>query len=108
MRMFDMSWQELLLIGVVALLVIPPKDLPRAMATAGRWMRRAKSMARDFHVAIDELAREAELHELRQAAQNAANKVAQPLSIDQIVQPEANLAREAGLPERPVSEPDHD
>lgn len=51
--MFDMSWQELFLIGVVALLVIPPKDLPRAMATAGRWMRKAKSLARDFHVAID-------------------------------------------------------
>jgi sec-independent protein translocase protein TatB len=85
--MFDISWQELFLIAIVALLVIPPKDLPRAMAVAGRWMRRAKSMARDFHTAVDELAREAELHELRQKADEAARKVTQPLTIDNMMQP---------------------
>ena len=58
--MFDISWQELALIALVAVLVIPPKDLPRALATAGRWMRRAKGMMRDVQNGIDELAREAE------------------------------------------------
>ncbi len=100
--MFDMSWQEVFLIGVVALLVIPPKDLPRAMATAGRWMRRAKSMARDFHTAIDELAREAELHEMREKANEAARKAYAPLTIDNIIQPPVAKPIE---PSPPIAEP---
>jgi sec-independent protein translocase protein TatB len=83
--MFDMSWQELLLIVVVALMVIPPKDLPRAMATAGRWMRRAKLLMRDLQNGIDELAREAELAELRREAAEAARKVTAPVTLNAIV-----------------------
>ena len=97
--MFDMSWQELLLIAVVALMVIPPKDLPRAMATAGRWMRRAKLLMRDFQNGMDELAREAELTELRREAAEAARKVSAPLTM------EAVLAEPEGKPGPPVAGP---
>ncbi len=102
--MFDMSWQELFVIGIVALLVIPPKDLPRAMAMAGRWVRRAKSMARDFHTAVDDLAREAELHELRRKADEAARKMNAPLTIDHIMQPVAKTLEV----EVPIAKPDHE
>jgi sec-independent protein translocase protein TatB len=102
--MFDISWQELLLICVVALLVIPPKDLPRALATAGRWMRRAKMLARDVHNGIDELAREAELAELRRHAREAADKVSAPITIDQIAkEPERTISPAA--PPVPPAEP---
>jgi sec-independent protein translocase protein TatB len=62
--MFDIASTELLLIAVVALLVIGPKDLPRVMRTVGQWMGRARGMARHFRSGIDAMVREAELEEL--------------------------------------------
>lgn len=68
--MFDIGWQELLLIGVVALIAIGPKDLPNAMRTVAKVMRRARSMAHEFRSGFDEMVREAELDELRRQVQD--------------------------------------
>ncbi len=46
--MFDIGWQELFIVAVLALLVIGPKDLPRALRAMGKWVRKARSLARDF------------------------------------------------------------
>ena len=46
--MFDISWTEFLLIGIVALIVIGPKELPTVMRTMGQWTRKVRSMAADF------------------------------------------------------------
>ncbi len=64
--------QELLVLGVVALLVIPPKDLPRAMRVAGHWVGKARGVARQFRSGFDEMIRESELAEMekRWAAEN--------------------------------------
>ncbi|SMF61649.1 Sec-independent protein translocase protein TatB [Allosphingosinicella indica] len=62
--MFDIAPTELLIIAVVALVVIGPKDLPRAMRTVGQWVGRAKGMARHFRSGIDTMIREAELEEM--------------------------------------------
>lgn len=64
--LFDIGWPELMLIGVIALVVIGPKDLPRAMRIAGYWMRKARSMSREFQNSIDQMIREAELDEMRE------------------------------------------
>jgi sec-independent protein translocase protein TatB len=64
--MFDISWTELLLIGVVALVVIGPKDLPAALRVAGYWVRKARTMSREFHSHFEQMIREAELDEVRQ------------------------------------------
>jgi sec-independent protein translocase protein TatB len=64
--LFDIGWPELLLIGVVALVVIGPKDLPRALRTAGFWVRKARTLSREFQSSIDQMIREAELDEVRQ------------------------------------------
>jgi sec-independent protein translocase protein TatB len=69
--MFDIGWTELALIGVVALVVIGPKDLPKAMYMVGKWLRRARLMARDFQSGMDEMMRQAELDELRQEVAKA-------------------------------------
>lgn len=71
--MFDIAPTELLLVAVVALVVIGPKDLPRAMRYVGQWMARARGMARHFRSGIDEMMRQAEIEELekRWAAENA-------------------------------------
>jgi len=64
--MFDFfSWSHLLIMLVVALVVVGPKDLPRLMNMAGKWAGKARAMAADFRRSFDEMARESELAELR-------------------------------------------
>ena len=63
--MLDIGWSELLVIGMVALIVVGPKELPRMLRTAGQWVGRAKSVARDFQRSMDEAAREADLDEFK-------------------------------------------
>ncbi|MFZ9396142.1 MAG: Sec-independent protein translocase protein TatB [Erythrobacter sp.] len=62
--MFDIGASELLLIVVVAILVIGPKDLPRAMRTAGRWIAKMRKVSGHFRAGIDAMIREAELEEM--------------------------------------------
>lgn len=62
--MFDVAPTEFLLVAVVALLVIGPKDLPRLMRTVGGWVGRAKGVARQFRSGFDQMVREAELAEM--------------------------------------------
>lgn len=56
--MFDIGWSELLLIGIVSLIVIGPKDLPGMFRTLGRFTAKARSMGREFQRAMDDAARE--------------------------------------------------
>ncbi len=60
----DIAPTELLVLGTVALLVIPPKDLPRAMRFAGQWVGRARGLARQFRSGFDDMIREAEFAEM--------------------------------------------
>jgi sec-independent protein translocase protein TatB len=71
--MFDVAPTELLVLGVVALMVIPPKDLPKAMRVAGYWVGRARGVARQFRTGFDSMVRDAELQEMekRWADENA-------------------------------------
>lgn len=82
--MFDIGYSELLLIGVVTLLVVGPKDLPRVLRTVGQWIGRGRSMARHFRSGIDNMIRESELEEMNKqwAAQNAAIMAATPVIDD--------------------------
>ncbi|MBB3264090.1 sec-independent protein translocase protein TatB [Azospirillum sp. OGB3] len=66
--MFDIAWSELMVIAVIALVVIGPKDLPKAIYTLGKWVKKARVVARDFQGHIDDMMREAELDELRKEA----------------------------------------
>lgn len=62
--MFDIAPTELLIVALVALVVIGPKDLPKVMRTVGHWVGRARGMARHFRSGIDTMIREAELEEM--------------------------------------------
>ena len=70
--MLDIAPTELLLVALVALVVIGPKDLPRVMRVVGQWVGRARGMARHFRSGIDEMIRQAELEEMEKkwAAEN--------------------------------------
>ena len=62
--MFDIAPTELLIVAIVALVVIGPKDLPGVLRTVGQWVGRAKGMARHFRSGIDTMIRESELEEM--------------------------------------------
>ena len=62
--MFGVDTSELLLIAIVALLFIGPKDLPRALRTVGRFVGKIRGMARHFHTGVEAMIREAELEEM--------------------------------------------
>lgn len=71
--MFDIAPSELLLVAIVALVVIGPKDLPRVMRVVGQWVGRARGMARHFRSGFDEMVRQSEMEEMekRWASENA-------------------------------------
>jgi sec-independent protein translocase protein TatB len=71
--MFDIGWSELAVIAVVALVVIGPKDLPKALHTVGKWVAKARSLAREFQNNVDDMVRQAELDELRKQVEQARN-----------------------------------
>lgn len=69
--MFDIAWSEIAVIAVVALVVIGPKDLPKALYTAGKWVRSARKVAAEFQRHVDDMMREAELEDLKKNLQQA-------------------------------------
>jgi sec-independent protein translocase protein TatB len=73
--MFDIGWGELLLVGMIALIVIGPKELPTVMRTLGHWMGRVKRMASEFQGQFQEALREAELDDLKKQAEDLTGSV---------------------------------
>ncbi|GGD88394.1 hypothetical protein GCM10011515_05070 [Tsuneonella deserti] len=71
--MFDIGASELLMIVIVAVVVIGPKDLPRALRTAGRWIGKVRRTSNHFRSGIEAMIREAEMEEMEKkwAEQNA-------------------------------------
>ncbi len=63
--MFDIGWSEMVFVAIIAVLVIGPKDLPKAIASVGKYVRKARSLARDFQSGMDDLAKEAELDDIK-------------------------------------------
>jgi sec-independent protein translocase protein TatB len=81
--MFDIASSHIVLLAAVALVVIGPKDLPRTMHMVGKWIGRARGMARHFRVGLDEIVRQAELDEMQKkwAAENARIMAEHPLPV---------------------------
>ena len=71
--MFDIGWGELVVIGIVALVVIGPKELPAVLRTLGQGMTKLRRMASDFQSQFNDAMREAELEELKKQAEKLAS-----------------------------------
>ena len=71
--MFDIGWQELFLIAVVTILVVGPRELPRVLRTVVAALRKVRGLANDFQRGMDELAREADLDDIRKDLEKSAD-----------------------------------
>jgi sec-independent protein translocase protein TatB len=103
--MFDIAPTELLLCAVVALVVIGPKDLPKAMRVLGHWMGRARGVARHFRSGIDNMIRESELAEMEKkwAEENARIMREHPVAAEE---PQMLPLPEPAAPDTPAPKPD--
>jgi sec-independent protein translocase protein TatB len=73
--MFDVGWSELLLIGVVALIAIGPKELPGALRALGQWSGKIRRMASEFQDQFREAMREAEMADIKKDIDEATSKI---------------------------------
>ena len=99
--MFDIGWSELLVIGIVALVVIGPKDLPQAFRIVGQWVARARTLAREFQSHVDEMMREADVQDMKREFRDMTR-------VPEFEEIEADLMRGDLAPEsKPTLKPVH-
>lgn len=88
--MFDLGWGELLVVGVVALVVLGPKELPNALRTISNLTKTARKLAGEFQSGVNEIVREADLEDARKAAQ-AISKGSISKAIEKAVDPTGEM-----------------
>lgn len=71
--MFDIGWAELMMVAVILVVVVGPKDLPRMLRTFGRTTKQLRAMAGDFRRQFDDALREAELDDVRSTVSDIRN-----------------------------------
>jgi sec-independent protein translocase protein TatB len=96
----DFGMSELLLIGIVALVFIGPKDLPKALRVAGFWVRKARTLSREFQSSVEQMIREAELDEMRQELKKAT-EIDLEKQFQNTIDPTGSLAESLKPPELP-------
>ena len=89
--MLDIGWSEMLIVAVVALLVIGPKDLPKVLHTIGRYVGKVRSIAREFQDSIDDAVRESELADVKKQIDKAGSFDLKK-SVTEAVDPEGKIA----------------
>ncbi|MGD9507955.1 MAG: Sec-independent protein translocase protein TatB [Geminicoccaceae bacterium] len=90
--MFDIGWSEMAVILMVALIVIGPKDLPRVARTVGKWTAKARGMAREFQRSLEDMAREADLQDIK-AEVDKLSRADVRSRIEETIDPDGKLRR---------------
>jgi len=103
----DFGMSELLLIGIVALVFIGPKDLPKALRVAGFWVKKARTLSREFQTSVEQMIREAELDEMRQELKKAT-EIDLEKQFHETIDPTGSLAESLRPPELPKFSDDGD
>ena len=100
----SLGFQEILLLAVLALVVIGPKDLPLMLRKLGRWTARLRGMAQEFRTGFDELARQAELDELKREVEALRRTTNLNSLANEITKPLPTLEDYAGVKKPPAPE----
>jgi len=69
--MLDIGWTEILIIAVVALFVVGPKDIPKALRTVGIWVGKLRHLSREFQTTVEDAVRDTELDEVKKQIESA-------------------------------------
>jgi sec-independent protein translocase protein TatB len=80
--MFELDWAKLVVIGVVALIAIGPKELPTVLRTVGQWMTKIRRMAAEFQGQFQEAMREAEMADLKKQVDEISNTARDLATVD--------------------------
>ena len=91
--MFNLGWGELVVIGIVALIAIGPKELPTVLRTLGLWMGKVRRMANEFQSQFQEALREAEFADLKKHADDISSSVAEFSNIDPLADAQKDVER---------------
>jgi sec-independent protein translocase protein TatB len=94
--MFDIGWSELLVIGIVTLIVIGPKELPGTLRMVGQWMTKVRRMASEFQNQFQDAIREAELAELKKEVDEMAAKASSYTQFDPIAEVSRDIEKSVG------------
>lgn len=106
------GFQEFLLLAIVALIVVGPEDLPLMMRKLGQWVGKMRATAREFQTAFDEIAKQAELDELRKEIEdlkrdNVLKEASDELKdVEDSINAEVMRAEQAGISQKPKPDPE--
>jgi sec-independent protein translocase protein TatB len=92
--MFGLGWGEMVVIGIVALIAIGPKELPTVLRTLGQWMGKVRRMANEFQGQFQEALREAEFADLKKHADDISSSVNEFSNIDPLADVQKDVERE--------------
>jgi sec-independent protein translocase protein TatB len=97
--MFDIGWGELVVIGIVALIAIGPKELPTVLRTLGQYMGKIRRMAAEFQGQFQEAMREAEMADLKKQAEDLKSSVSDVANFDPMANTQKEIERAFDMPE---------
>jgi|SRR6478672_12021526 sec-independent protein translocase protein TatB len=97
--MFDIGWGELVVIGIVALIAIGPKELPTVLRTLGQYMGKVRRMASEFQGQFQEALREAEMADLKKQAEDLKSSVSDIANFDPMANTQKEIERAFEMPE---------
>jgi sec-independent protein translocase protein TatB len=104
--MFGLGWTEILVIAAIAIIVVPPKDLPGLMRNVGRWVGKARRVMRDFQREVEDAVRVDELPKLKRQVEEISRKTNADFMRDLQVTPTSRRLSQTGTsPEAKESEP---
>ncbi|HMB14449.1 MAG TPA: Sec-independent protein translocase protein TatB [Roseovarius sp.] len=102
--MLDLGWTELLLIGIVALIVVGPKDLPGMFQAVGKFVGKAKGMAREFSRAMNDAADQSGVNDLQKTFKAASNPMKS--AMDEVKKTTENATRDLTTVDTPALSPE--
>lgn len=101
--MFDIGWSEMLVIGVVALVVLGPKELPGALKTFAYWTKQARKLAREFQSGVDDMIRQAELDDAKKLVEETKRSINR--EIENSIDPTGDLKKAVTETEKELKAP---